>query len=125
MAAVALHGAEMVIIELEFGGPAAGVLLARSIMDRNPSCGIMMVCRNFTGPVARHFWVYGTESWSVITGATSKSPAHVAEAVNSAVRGMIWVEPGVRRTLAAFGPRPKSIEERRQKMLDDSAAAAA
>ena len=125
LAAAVTHGAELVIVELEFGGPVQGIFLSRVIMDRAPDCGIMLICRTFTDTVARHLWVYGTESWSVLTGATSKNPAHVAEAVNSAVRGMTWVEPGVRRALAEFGPRPKSIEERRQLMLDDTATTSA
>lgn len=115
--AAALHGAELVIVELEFGGPVQGIFIARSIMERSPDCGIMMVCRTMTENAARHLWVYGTESWSVLTGATARNPAQVIDAVNSAVRGMTWIEPGVRRKLSEFGARPKSIEERRQAIL--------
>jgi hypothetical protein len=122
VAAATLHHAELAIVEIGVAGVAQRVMLARAMVDRNPGCGIMLICGAFTESVARMLWVYGTESWSVLTGASSKNPAQVAEAVNSALRGMIWVEPGVRRVLASFGPRPKSMDERRLLMLDGPSA---
>lgn len=117
LGAAALNGAELVVVEMEFGGPVQGIFIARSIMERTPDCGIMIVCRTMTENAARHLWVYGTESWSVLTGASAKNPAQVVDAVNSAVRGMTWIEPGVSRKLSEFGHRPESIEERRQAIL--------
>jgi len=120
VAASTLYGAELAIVEIEIDGQASGVLLARALMDRSPGCGIMLVCRSFTDNVARHVWVYGAESWSLISGATASNPAGLTEAISSTVRGMTWVEPGMSRVLAAFGPRPNSVEERRLLLLEAS-----
>ena len=122
VAAVTTHRAELAMVEVGVAGVMERAMLARAVVNRSPGCGIMLVCSTLTEPVARSLWVYGTESWSVITGASSKNPEQMAEAVRSAVRGMLWVEPGVRRVMASFGPRPKSIEERRLLMLDGSGA---
>jgi DNA-binding NarL/FixJ family response regulator len=124
MAVVNQAGAELAVVETDFGGVAQGILLARSMHERAPGCGIMLVCGPFTGTLARYLWVYGTESWSVITAATAKNPHHVAEAVSSAVHGMTWVEPGVRRDLEKFGPCPRSMDERRLMLLDSASEAA-
>jgi DNA-binding NarL/FixJ family response regulator len=125
VAAATLHRAELAIVEIGVAGVAERVMLARRMVERAPGCGIMLICGAFTESVARMLWVYGTESWSVLTGASSKNAAQVVEAVNSALRGMIWVEPGVRRALTSFGPRPKSLDERRLLMLDGSGGAGA
>ena len=117
-------GAELAVVETDFGGIAQGILLARAMHERTPGCGIMLVCGPFTETLARYLWVYGTESWSVITAATAKNPHHVAEAVSSAVHGMTWVEPGVRRDLEKYGPRPRSMDERRLILLDSDSEAA-
>lgn len=118
LAAVVTERAELAVIEAAGADVAERLMLAHAIKGRRPGCGIMLVCESLTEPIARQMWVYGAESWSVITGASSKNPAQVAEAVSSAVRGMTWVEPGVQRVMASFGPRPKSVEERRLLMLD-------
>ncbi len=124
MAVVNQFGAELAVIETDFGGTAQGLLLARSMNERSPGCGIMLVCGPFTETLARYLWVYGTESWSVITAATAKNARHISEAVSSAVHGMTWVEPGVRRDLEKYGPRPRSMDERRLMLLDAASEAA-
>ncbi len=125
MAAPNEHGAEMIIVEVDFGGPAQGILLGRSIAERSQGCAIMMVCGTFTDSVARHLWVYSSDSWSVISSATAQSAPHVSEAVSSAVHGMTWVEPGVTRAMAAYGPRSTSMNERKLFMFDDNGKARA
>lgn len=105
--------ADLTVIEVEFGGPGEGIALARELNERSPGCAFMLVCGPFTATTARALWVYGTDAWSVITQATAKSPGHFAEAVSSAVHGMTWVEPGVKRELRSYGPRPNSFNERK------------
>ncbi|MDA1298102.1 MAG: response regulator [Chloroflexi bacterium] len=112
------HGAEMTVIDVDFGGTAQGILLARTIGERSPGCAIMLVCGALTETVAKQLWVYGADSWSVISSATAKSAAHVAEAVSSAVHGITWVEPGVKRAMAGYGPRPRSLDERKLFVFD-------
>lgn len=121
MAAPNEHGAELTIIEVDFGGAAQGTVLARSIAERSQGCAIMLVCGTFTSSVAKHLWVYGVDSWSIISSATAQSPTHVSEAVSSAVHGKTWVEPGIKRAMAAYGPRLKSVNERKLTMFDDQA----
>jgi DNA-binding NarL/FixJ family response regulator len=111
-------GAELIVVSVDLGGSSQGVNLARTINERSPGCGIMLVCDSLSQTLARYLWTYGTDSWSVISAATSKNPAHIAEAVSSAVRGITWLEPGVARALATFGPRPHSLDERKLLLLD-------
>lgn len=115
--ASAVYAAELVVVDIDFGGTGGGVIVARSMMDRDPGTAIMMVAKNLNPKLARHYWIYGTESWSFVTSATANNAEHLNEAINSAVRGMTWVEPGVKRILADFGKRPKSVEERRDLLL--------
>lgn len=105
--------ADLTVVEVDFGGPGEGITLARELNERSPGCAFMMVCGPFTETTAQALWVFGTDAWSVITQATAKSPGHFAEAVSSAVHGMTWVEPGVKRELSSFGPRPNSFDARK------------
>ncbi len=107
------HRADLVVVDVNFTGKGEGVSIARDLNERRPGAAFMIVCGPFTASVAQSLWVYGTDSWSVITQATAKSPAHFAEAVSSAVHGITWVEPGVERELRVYGPRPTSFDERR------------
>lgn len=113
------HGAELTIVEADFGGSAQGTVLATSIAERSPGCAIMLVCGAFTDTVAKYLWVFGADSWSIITGATAQNPTHISEAVSSAVHGITWVEPGVKRAMDLYGQRPMSVNERRLMMFDD------
>lgn len=105
--------ADLTVVEVDFGGPGQGITLARELNERSPGCAFMMVCGPFTKATAQALWVFGTDAWSVITQATAKSPGHFAEAVNSAVHGMTWIEPGVKRELSSFGKRPNSFDARK------------
>lgn len=112
------YDADLVVVDVDFQGTGEGINLARDLSERRPGCGFMLVCGPFTSAEAEALWVFGTDTWSVITQATAKSPAHFAEAVSSAVHGITWVEPGVQRELRAFGPRPSSFEARKLFMYD-------
>lgn len=112
------YSAELTVVDVDFGGSGQGVTLARDLNERSPGCAFMLVCGPFTSSTAKALWIYGADSWSVITQATAKNPAHFAEAVSSAVHGMPWVEPGINRELRGYGPRPNSFDERKLAILD-------
>ncbi len=121
------YGAELAIVDVDFGGISAGIALTRDINERSPGCAFMLICGLFTSAVARNLWVYSTESWSVISQATAKNPRHLAEAISSAVHGITWIEPGITRELQQYGERSKSLDERKlsiyeRQSKDDPAA---
>ncbi len=112
------YGAELTIVDTDFGGDVVGVSLARDISERSPGCAIMLVCGPFTQTLAQNIWVYTVDSWSVVSQATAKNHAEMMEAVSSTVHGMKWVEPGIQRELQKLGPRPRSLDERKLAMFD-------
>ncbi len=105
--------AELTVVDVDFDGHGQGIKLARELNEKSPGCAFMLICGPFTSTTVQTLWVYGADSWSVITQATAKSPAHFAEVVSSAVHGIPWIEPGITRALREYGPRPNSLDERK------------
>lgn len=107
------HGAELVIVDVDFGGAGQGVSFARDINQRSTGAAFLLVCGAMTPTTSRALWVYGTNSWSVISPATAKNPDQLIETIKSAILGRAWVEPGIQREIQQLGPRPKSLAERK------------
>lgn len=114
------YGAEILIVDVGFGGTARGIEFARVLNERNPGCAFMLVFGAFAPSVAKHLWVFGTDSWSIVSQATAQNAQLIYEAINSTVSGIRWVEPGIQREMERYGPRPKSVDERKLAILDQS-----
>lgn len=117
-------GADLIIVDTDFGGEAEGVALSRYIAERSPACAVMLVCGAFTSTLAKNLWVYSTDAWSIVSQATAKNGPSLTEAITSAVHGMTWVEPGIAREMREYGPRPRSLDERKLAMFERRSSAA-
>ena len=65
-----------------------------------------------------HLWVYGRDTWSVITNASLKNPDTMNACIQSAIRNMRWVEPGIQRVMKPLGVRPPKLADRERLLLD-------
>lgn len=113
IAMTAMSMAELAIIELDCGGPLAGLNVARAVAANSPATGIMIYTPMLTPKAFKALWVYESARWSIITRASLANPAHVRATVKSAIRGLPWTEPGVQRQWDELGDRPRTVEDRR------------
>lgn len=125
-AAVAATGkAELAVIDANVGGPAQGIQFARDILHYIPGCGVILTAQNFDARLAMHLWVYGRETWSVITNASLKNPDNMNSCIQSAIRNMPWIEPGIQRVMKPMGARPAKLADRERLLLDNDTQSSA
>jgi hypothetical protein len=113
VAMTAMSKAELAIVELDCGEPLEGLNVARAIAANSPATGIMIYTAALAPRAFKALWVYGSEKWSIITRESLANPSHLRATVKSAVRGLTWSEPGVKRQWSELGERPRSVEDRR------------
>jgi DNA-binding NarL/FixJ family response regulator len=91
-----LSRSQVALIDSRGGGRRNGAEVARALQKLSPGCAPVIVLQKVSAQSAR--WVYEEQatSWSLITLKAMSDPGQLDMAVNSAARGMPWVQPDIR-----------------------------
>ena len=93
--------ADVAAIHMRLGGELQGLDTARNVARACPEAGILILVDTLEGvDLRRHARMFGT-AWSYALLSSAEKDHAFGEIVSSVSRGIHWVDPAIRRVLAA------------------------
>jgi hypothetical protein len=93
--------ADVAAIHMRLGGGLQGLDIARNVARACPEAGILILVDSLDGvDLRRQARMFGT-AWSYVLLSSAEKNHAFGEIVSSVCRGIHWVDPGIRRVLAA------------------------
>jgi len=106
--------ADVVVAHVDEAHSSRNVHVARAVQQKKPGIGVVLVIERVSREHLAEYW-QELGKWSLLTPAACGDSAKLASVVESAARGIRWVDPEIGRVLqeceAASGPRASADKE--------------